>query len=85
MCDNRVIVSSDAKKWKTYIISSKYIDVKKVVRKHAGWGINSNYFCFVPDPYRNVFYRFVLHEQDHIKGRTHQDLVRYPHKFLIRI
>ncbi len=85
LCDDRIVVSNDSKNWKTYMISSKYTDVKKVVRKQDGWCINPNYFCFVPDPYRNVFYRFVVHQQDHIKDRTHLELIQYPQKFSIII
>ena len=86
MYDDRILISNDSKNWKTYIIPSKYVDVKKVVRKGmSGWCINPNYFCFVPDPYRNVFYRFVVHEPSNIKNRTHMDLVQYPQKFSIII
>ena len=85
LCDDRIVVSNDSRNWKTYLISSKYIDVKKVVRKQNGWCINPNYFCFVPDPYRNVFYRFVVHEQSQVKDRTHMDLIQYPKKFSIII
>src|SRR5690606_26096985 len=85
LCDDRILVSRDSKNWETHRISSKYIDVRKVIRKQNGWGINPNYFCFVPDPYRNVFYRFVIHEQSHIKDRTLQELILYPQKFSVII
>ncbi|TKG91988.1 DUF4221 domain-containing protein [Puteibacter caeruleilacunae] len=84
-CDDRIRVSCDTENWETYTVSSKYIDVKKIYRKQHGWGVNPNYFCFVADPYRNVFYRFVMHEQSQIQDRNIQELTRYPHKFSIMI
>ena len=85
MCDDRIIISPDTKNWKTYNIPSRYVNVKKLVRKQNGWGVNPNYFCFVFDPYRDVFYRFVMHEQSHIKDRTRTELIQYPQKFSVII
>ena len=83
MFDNRILVSQDAKSWKSYNISSKYADVKKYLRREQGAG--ARYMSLVPDPYRNVYYRFVAHQQFNIEDRTHKDLILYPQHFSIII
>ncbi len=46
LCDDRIVVSVDSKNWKTYLIPSKYIDVKKVVKKQDGWCNQSKLLLF---------------------------------------
>gem|GEM_PF-3147061 len=83
MYDDQVVISSDLKSWKAYAIPSQYIHVKEQVKPEAGMG--ARYARLVPDPNREVFYRFVIHAQGNIENRVITDLVRYPSKFSIMI
>ena len=81
--DNRIMVSKDSENWDAYVIQSKFADVKQVVPPEKGKG--ADYVRLVVDPYRDIFYRFVLHEQINLKDRVITDLARYPQKFSIII
>ncbi len=81
--DNTVLSSIDSKNWVSTEIPSKYANVKKTIPREKGLG--ANYTRLVFDPFRNVFYRFVRHEQKKIKNRIHTDLVRHPQRFSIII
>ena len=81
--DSRIMISKDSENWDAYEIKSKFIDVKQVVPPEKGMG--GNYARLVADPFRDIFYRFVLHEQINFRDRVITDLARYPKKFSIII
>ena len=81
--DNLIAVSKDSKNWRFFEVKSKYADVKKVIDREKG--LPAAYSRLVPDPYRNIFYRFVRHEQVNFTDRSYTDLIRYPHRFSIII
>lgn len=81
--DNRILVSKNSQDWDSYVIQSKFVDVKNVIPPERGDG--ANYCRFVADPYRDIFYRFVIHEQTGLKDRTTLDMIRYPKYFSIII
>ncbi|PIF05268.1 MAG: hypothetical protein CSA36_07665, partial [Draconibacterium sp.] len=83
MYDNKVLFSKDSKNWISTEIPSKYANVKRTIPQEKG--LSSNYIRLVFDPFRDVFYRFVRHEQKKIKNRDITDLVRYPQNFSIII
>lgn len=83
MYDNKVLFSKDSKNWVSTEVPSKYVNVKRIIPR--GKGLGADYTRLVSDPFRNVFYRFVMHEQGKIENRVHTDLIRYPQRFSIII
>ncbi len=81
--DNRVLASQNSQDWESYVIKSKFADVKHVIPSERGEG--AGYCRLVADPYKDIFYRFVIHEQIGVKNRTHIDMIRYPKNFSIII
>jgi hypothetical protein len=83
MYDNKVLFSVDSDKWVSIEIPSRYANVKRVIPR--GNGLSARYIRLIFDPFRDVFYRFVMHEQRKIENRVHTDLIRYPQRFSIII
>lgn len=84
MYDDQILVSSDSEKWQSFNIKSKYIDVKNDYIEF-GKGESGHYSKLVANPFRNEFYRFVVHKQKTSKNRTFLDMIRYPPNFSIII
>jgi hypothetical protein len=83
MYDNKVLFSNDSKSWVSTEVPSKYVNIKKVIPR--GNGSSARFIRLIFDPFRDVFYRFVMHEQGKIENRVHRDLIRYPQRFSIII
>lgn len=83
MYDDRIACSTDSKIWKTYIVPSKYANVKNIIPGDAG--CSSTYDRLVYDKYRDIFYRFVSHEETMNGNKTIKDIAQYPEKFSIII
>jgi hypothetical protein len=84
MYDDLILVSSNGKDWQSFDAKSKYINVKNDYLGFAN-GVSGHYSRLVPNPYRNEFYRFVVHKQKKYKTRTSSDMTRYPPNFSIMI
>jgi len=81
--DNRILTSKNSMDWDSYVIKSKFADVKHVIQSERGEG--ASYCRLVVDPFKDVFYRFVIHEQNRFKDRSILDMIRYPQNFSIII
>jgi hypothetical protein len=86
MYDDRIMVSMDSKNWRTYIVPSRYINVKEIVPGHSSYSsILGSSYRLVYDQYRDVFYRFAIQKWSMNKDRTEKDMIQYPQKVSIMI
>lgn len=83
MYSDRIAVSADGVHWITHQVQSKYTKLGKLYS--MGQGLNTHYPRLVYDPFRDIFYRFVIHGHPRIEGREFLDYLRHPQNVSIII
>jgi len=85
MYSDNIAVSTDGENWETRRVPSKYAKLGKLYPMEQAQGVSTHYSRLVYDPFRDVFYRFVVQGHPLIEGREFLDCLRHPQNVSIII